>query len=499
MSEYAHIMGNSLGNFKEYWDVIENNPRLQGGFIWEWIDQSIDTVKNGKRIMAYGGDFPLEGPVNEDFSDNNFCVKGVVTAYRGMTPMAVEVRKVYQNIKTKYEGGNRIQVSNGFFFKNTGNVQLNWEIIENGKAVEKGETTSLLIEPQQSMQVSVPFRTHMRDDREYFLNVYYRLKDAEPFLNKGDTIAYEQLVLHTAPLPQMITAKGSLKEYKSGSKITVTGKDFEVVFDTASGTLEKYIVEKQGLLQSGPQPSYWRAPTDNDIGAGFNRNLRMWRNAYANGTITDVTAGAGDKGSYKIGFKKSLQDGDAISEQTFTIYADGTIHVNNQFTAVKGKYPLLMRVGTDMQLAREYDHINWYGRGPGENYWDRKSASLVGQYQQAVSEQYFPYARPQESGNKTDVRWVSFTNSKGKGLRIVASDSLLNISALPYSQDDLDPEMNKKQYHSGELVPRNEIYLHADLQQTGLQGMDSWGAWPLKQYRIPFANHAYSFWICPVK
>jgi beta-galactosidase len=225
----------------------------------------------------------------------------------------------------------------------------------------------------------------------------------------------------------------------------------------------------------------------------------MWRNAYTNGTMVEVTASAGDNGSYKIVFKKSLQDGDAISEQTFTIYADGTIHVNNQFTAVKGKYPLLMRVGTDMQLAREYDHINWYGRGPGENYWDRKSASLVGQYQQAMSEQYFPYARPQESGNKTDVRWVSFTNSKGKGLRIVASDSLLNISALPYSQDDLDPEMNKKQYHSGELVPRNEIYLHADLQQTGLQGMDSWGSWPLKQYRIPFANHAYSFWICPVK
>ena len=499
MSEYAHIMGNSLGNFKEYWDVIENNPRLQGGFIWEWIDQSIDTVKNGKRIMAYGGDFPLEGPVNEDFSDNNFCVKGVVTAYRGMTPMAVEIRKVYQNIKTKYEGGNRMQVRNGFFFKNTGNVQLNWEIIENGKAIEKGETTSLPIEPQQSMQVSVPFRTHMRDDREYFLNVYYRLKDAEPFLNKGDTIAYEQLVLHTAPLPQMITAKGLLKEHKSGGKITVTGKDFEVVFDTASGTLEKYIAGKQVLLQSGPKPSYWRAPTDNDIGAGFNRNLRMWRNAYDSGKMMDVTAGAESNGSYKIVFKKSLQDGDAISEQSFTIYADGAIHVNNQFTAVKGKYPLLMRVGTDMQLAKEYNHINWYGRGPGENYWDRKSASLVGQYEQAVSEQYFPYARPQESGNKTDVRWVSFTNDKGKGLRIVASDSLLNISALPYSQDDLDPEMNKKQYHSGELVPRNEIYLHADLQQTGLQGMDSWGAWPLKQYRIPFANHAYSFWICPVK
>lgn len=499
MSEYAHIMGNSLGNFKEYWDVIESNPRLQGGFIWEWIDQSIDTVKNGKRIMAYGGDFPLEGPVNEDFSDNNFCVKGVVTAYRGMTPMAVEIRKVYQNIKTKYDGGNGIQVSNGFFFKNTGNVQLDWEIIENGKPIEKGETTSLTIEPQQSIQVNIPFKTHMRDDREYFLNVYYRLKEAEPFLSKGDTIAYEQLVLHTAALPQMIPAKGSLKEYKSGSKITVTGKDFEVVFDTASGILEKYMVGKQVLLQSGPQPSYWRAPTDNDIGAGFNRNLRMWRNAYTHGTMIHVTAGAGNNGSYKIVFKKSLQEGDAISEQAFTVYADGTIQVSNQFTAVKGKYPLLMRVGTDMQLSQEYDRINWYGRGPGENYWDRKSASLVGQYRQTVSEQYFPYARPQESGNKTDVRWVSFTNEKGKGLRIVASDSLLNISALPYSQDDLDPEMNKKQYHSGELVPRNEIYLHADLQQTGLQGMDSWGAWPLKQYRIPFANHAYSFWICPVK
>lgn len=499
MSEYAHIMGNSLGNFKEYWDAIENNPKLQGGFIWEWIDQAIDTVKNGKRIMAYGGDFPLEGPVNENFSDNDFCVKGVVTAYRGITPMAVEVRKVYQYVKTKYEGANRLTVNNSYFFRNLDNVQLVWELMEEGKTVEKGTVTSLPAAPRESVTLNLPIQTKQKEGKEYFLNLHYQLKEAEPFLEKGYDIAYEQFALNTAALPKMVTAKGNVTGEKAGSRITVSGKDFTIVFDAANGTMQQYSLQKQELLQQGPRPAFWRAPTDNDIGAGFNKNLRMWRNAYGEGKLLETTANQRADGPYEVKFRKELLSGDAIQEQSFTVYADGTVKVDNRLTAVKGKYPLLMRVGNDLQLNKQYSNITWYGRGPGENYWDRKSASLIGLYKQTVSEQYFAYARPQESGNKSDVRWVSFTNSNGKGLRVTASDSLLNIAALPYSMDDLDPEVNKKQYHSGELNPRNEIYLHIDLQQTGVQGMDSWGAWPLKPYRLPFADQQYSYWISPVR
>ncbi|MGY0041314.1 beta-galactosidase small subunit [Pedobacter sp. NJ-S-72] len=204
-------------------------------------------------------------------------------------------------------------------------------------------------------------------------------------------------------------------------------------------------------------------------------------------------------GSYTANFKKELLDGEAAQESSITVFADGTLKVDNHLKAVKGKYPLLLRVGTDLELKKEYENIEFYGRGPWENYWDRKTASLVGLYKQKTKDQYFAYARPQESGNKTDVRWVNFTNQKGKGLQFVYENNLLSFSALPYSLDDLDPEQDKKQYHSGELTERNSIYVHMDAQQSGVQGIDSWGSSPLKEYRVPFADQNYSYWIKPIK
>ncbi len=499
MSEYAHIMGNSLGNFKEYWDAIESHPKLQGGFIWEWIDQGIDTVKNGKRILAYGGDFPLEGPVNENFSDNNFCVKGVVTAYRELTPMAVEVKKVYQYIKTSWVGNHRIQINNSYFFKNIDNIQLNWELIENGKLLEKGSVQTLTVAPRQSITIDLPVKTKQQTGKEYFLNVHYVLKQAEPFLEKGYEIAYDQFALNKVDhkFAPAIT-KGNLKINKTDDAYTINGKNFSVVFDTKNGILKSYAYNKQVLLKNGPQPAFWRAPTDNDMGSGFNKSLRMWRDAYNEGKLLNANLEQNADGSCTVNFKKDLIDGSAVEEQSFTIHADGVIKVHSRFNAVKGKYPLLMRMGNNLQLNKKYSNIEFYGRGPWENYWDRKTASLVGIYKQDVKNQYFPYARPQESGNKSDVRWVSFTNKKGKGLQFIYADSLLNFAALTYNLDDLDPEVNKKQYHSGELVPKNEIYLHIDLQQTGMQGIDSWGSWPLKEYRLPYKDYSYSYWIKPL-
>ncbi|MGV3765617.1 MAG: glycoside hydrolase family 2 TIM barrel-domain containing protein [Chitinophagaceae bacterium] len=499
MSEYAHIMGNSLGNFKEYWDNIESHPRLQGGFIWEWIDQSIDTVKNGKRIMAYGGDFPLEGPVNQNFSDNNFCVKGVVTAYRGLTPMAIEIKKVHQFVKTTLESNFNVSVFNSYFFRNLENYALNWELLENGKVVEKGSIPKLNIEPRTKASFTLPVKTKQKPGSEYFLNVRYVLKNAEPFLEAGYEVAYEQFALGTYAPVAIKPASGKLEGKQEGNSITVKGKDFYVVFDASSGTMKTYDIKGETVLQQGPAPSYWRAPTDNDIGAGFNRSLRMWRNAYAGGKDTKAALKKLENGAYEVTFSKVLLNGDAEQEQHFTVYADGSVHVHNSFKALKGNYKLLLRMGNDLQLNKAFSNISWYGRGPWENYWDRKTASLVAHYTQTLEQQYFPYARPQESGNKSDVRWASFTNKKGKGIRIIAEDSLLNVSALPYNIDDLDPEMEKKQYHSGELKPRPEIYLHIDLNQTGMQGIDSWGAWPLEEYRLKFRNYEYSYWIRPVK
>jgi len=500
MSEYAHIMGNSLGNFKEYWDAIENNPNLQGGFIWEWIDQAIDTVKNGKRIMAYGGDFPLYEPTNENLSDNDFCVKGVVTAYRGMTPMAVEVKKVYQHIKAKLNGISEVTITNGYFFRNLDNLQLNWEILENGLNVEKGAAIALTgIAPGQNKVIALPVKTKMKAGNEYFLNVTCCLKQPEPFLEAGYAMAYEQFELTTPVAPDEIQAKGELKTITKDDVCVVRGSDFILTFDLKAGILKSYILKGMPMIENGPQPSFWRAPTDNDIGAGFNKNMRMWRNAYRDGRLIEAKVNTEKSNRVEVLFGKSLVNGDAIAKQKLTVYADGSIKVDNQFEAVKGSYKLIMRIGNDLQVNKQLDQIKWYGRGPGESYWDRKTASLVGVYNQTLGEQYYAYARPQESGNKSDVRWYTVTNKNGKGLRVEFAKDLLNCSALPYSLDDLDPEADKKQYHSGELVTRNEIYMHIDLQQTGMQGMDSWGAWPLKKYQIPFANQQYSYWIRPMR
>jgi len=497
MSEYAHIMGNSLGNFKEYWDVIESKPNLQGGFIWEWIDQSIDTVKNGKRIMAYGGDFPLAGPVNEDFSDNNFCVKGVVTAYRNLTPMAVEVKKVYQYIKTSRKG-NAISINNSYFFKTLNNIRLEWELLKDGKVIENGKINNLQIEPRTSKEYTLPIKTKINSSSEYFLNIYYKLKDSEPFMNAGFAVAEEQLAWSGKPMIyQSAKQSGSLILTTKKQTTTIKGKNFSVSFDVDKGTLKEYNFNGKNYISQGPSPGFWRAPTDNDIGSGFNISLRKWRTAYLDAKLIDAVINIQNDGSYLLSFKKSIVDGDAEVAQTYQVNQDGTIKVHIKFKALKGKHFLLLRFGNDLEINKDLNQITFYGRGPGENYWDRKTASKIGMYNQNVNNQYFPYARPQESGNKSDVRWVSMTDLKGKGLRIEMADSLLNFSALPYSIDDLDPEAEKKQYHSGELVKREKIYMHLDLQQTGVQGIDSWGGIPLEQYRYPYSNHEYSYWIIP--
>ncbi|MDP2421263.1 glycoside hydrolase family 2 TIM barrel-domain containing protein [Sediminibacterium sp.] len=495
-SEYAHIMGNSLGNFKDYWNVIENNPKLQGGFIWEWIDQSIDTVKNGKRIKAYGGDFPLEGPVDENLSDNNFCVKGVVDAYRNLTPMALEVKQVYQNIKTNFDGINRIVIKNGFFFRPLNNVYLRWALQENGLVKETGKIEAIHIEPQEEQSFLIATNFKRNANKEYQLNIYYALKTEEPFLNQDYIIASEQFLLNELQANNSTpTFKNGLSVSKSNQILQIKGRSFSVKFDIEKGVLNSYIMNGDEIIQSGPIPSFWRAPTDNDIGAGFNKSLRIWRNIYESTSALEYSISSIDKGLIKVFFTKTLLNGDAKHRQIYSIYSDGSIQVENMFEAVKGKYPLLLRAGNDLTISGDFANINWYGRGPGENYWDRKTNTYIGQYTQTVDEQYYPYARPQESGNHTEVRWVSFSNSKGRKIKFIYNDSLLSFSALPYHLNDLDPEMNKKQYHSGELIKRPEIYLHMDLNQTGLQGMDSWGAWPLEKYRVPFKNYTYSYWI----
>ena len=502
MSEYAHIMGNSLGNFKEYWDAIENSNLLQGGFIWEWIDQSFDTVKNGKRIMAYGGDFPLGGPVNEDFSDNDFCVKGVVTAYRQLTPMAIEVKKVQQNISAKYIGNNKITVRNKYFFRDLSNYEIYWTLAENGKEIQKGNIKDFNTRPQQETTIIVPFKNTFKADADYYLTLSYQLKNAEPFLEKGYEIGHDQFALQTQfKNNNSKWNKGNRKVVEEGSEIKISGKNFSLDVNKKTGKVEHYKVNGVELIESLAIPAFYRAPTDNDIGAGLNTKLRTWRNAYDQAKDIQVATKFNDDGSVLLTIQSKIEHatGNGNLIQELIILPSGNIKVSNSFDVKENKVSTLMRIGNDFVLPKSLTRVSWYGNGIWENYIDRHTNSLVGIYNQSVDEQYFSYARPQESGNKTAVRWFEIKNSKGKGVRFEYTDSLLSTSVLPYSLQSLDPEARKRQYHSGELVKdAKSIFAKVDLIQLGLQGMDSWGAMPLPQYQIKNGTYRYSYWIKPL-
>ncbi len=515
-SEYAHAMGNSLGNFKDYWEVIEDPqyPTLQGGFIWDWIDQGFKVTRNGKTFFAFGCDFEPEFVFKDRAKDRNFLCNGVINPDRIPNPGAYEVRKVYQNIGTKLTNAStyEIVVKNKNYFRNLSNYYLAWELIEDGKVAQSGKIDDVNAAPQQSKNIQLPVTYAQQPGKEYFLNVYYKLKTAEPFLAKDFVIATEQFALGTFKSPVITLATAPLKVNQTQAEWTATGKDFSVVFDLQTGWIKSYKYKGQVMINTGAEVNFWRPMTDNDHGAQLNkmrkptdrtdgedtdRRLREWKDLGKTEKATvQVTEG---NGLYKIKSERILFNGDAKYTQVYTIDGSGMIQVDNSFEKIKDTYhPMMPKFGNCFVLPKQYSNLTYYGRGPWENYIDRNSAANVGLYKSTVDEQFFPYVRPQETGNKTDVRWFSLTDKNGNGLKFTGAFPI-EFSALFFNMDDLDPEMERKQYHAGELVKRNEIYLDVDYRQMGVAGTDSWYALPLKPYRLNYGSHQYTYFIQPVK
>ncbi|MDR0505657.1 MAG: DUF4981 domain-containing protein [Dysgonamonadaceae bacterium] len=499
-SEYAHAMGNSVGNFKDYWDVIENAdyPTLQGGFIWDWIDQGFKVTRNGKTFFAYGGDFEPESVFEGKGNDRNFLINGVIASDRTLHPHAFEIKKVYQNIETRLTDANKynITIFNKNFFRNLSNYYLLWELLENGKVAQSGKIETLSIEAKKNQTLALPVTYQFKNGNEYFLNVYYKLKTEEPFIPKDYTIADEQFALSEYQAPAIAeTPNGKLQVSKTEKSWTCKGKDFSVTFNLNNGLISQYQYKGKTLIESGGQVNFWRPMTDNDYGSGSNKNLIVWREA---GKTENVTVEISEEnGSYIIATLRKLLDGDAQFTQKYTVKSDGTVLIDNKFDKIRGERPIMPKFGTCWIISQSLEHLTYYGRGPWENYIDRKSSAYTGLYQSTVNEQFHPYARPQENGNKSEVRWFSLTDVKGRGLKITGI-APLEFSALHYSIADLDPETEKKQYHSGELEKRKEIYLNIDYGQMGVAGIDSWYSLPLEQYRMKYDSYSYSYFIQPV-
>lgn len=501
--EYAHAMGNSMGGFKEYWDLIRKYPNLQGGFIWDFVDQAVRTKgKNGVEIYAYGGDFHPHDP-----SDGNFCVNGVVSPDRVPNPHADEVRYYYQNIWTTPSDlpAGKVKVYNENFFRDLSDVTLDWVLLNNGVPVRDGRIDKISVAPGETTEVTIPYG-QISNKGEWLLNVSYNLKDAEGLLPAGHCIAKEQFILNETAVADMDVTTPSQPNLKTPVPtivdnhsffMGVKGDDFNLEFDRNSGFMTKYEVNGTEMLAEGGKltPNFWRAPTDNDYGAGLQKKYSAWKNPEIK---LESLKGEMKDGLAVVSADYKMPGVSASLKLTYTINGEGAVKVTESLTTDKNaKVSDMFRFGMQMQMPESFGSIEYYGRGPIENYSDRNHSTLLGIYNQKVEDQFYPYIRPQETGTKTDIRYWKQLNNSGNGLEFIAENPF-SASALNYSIESLDGGAWKANTHSPEIEKVNYTNLLIDKAQMGLGCVNSWGALPLKEYRLPYGDYTFTFVMKPV-
>ena len=504
--EYAHAMGNSQGGFKEYWDLIHKYPKYQGGFIWDFVDQSNHWKnKDGIDIYGYGGDFN-----KYDASDNNFNDNGLISPDRRPNPHAHEVGYFYQSIWTTPGDLSKgeIKVYNENFFRDLSAYYMEWQLLANGEVMQTGVVQDLNVAPQQTATLKLNLNTEkICPCKELLLNVTYKLKAAETLMPAGSTVAYDQLTIrpYTAKALELKNQKASnldivvpvIKD-NDHNYLIVEGENFIIEFNKHNGYLSRYEADGMQLLNPGAQltPNFWRAPTDNDYGAGLQHRYAVWKNP----------------GLKLTSLKQSIENEQAIVQAeyemkavkgklflTYVINNEGAVKVTQKMEAGKEeKVSDMFRFGMQMQMPENFNEVEYYGRGPVENYADRNHSTLIGKYRQTVAEQFYPYIRPQETGTKTDLRWWRVLNISGNGLQFVG-DAPFSASALNYSIESLDDGVQKDQRHSPEVAKAPFTNLCIDKVQMGLGCVNSWGTLPLEKYRVPYQDYEFSFILTPVR
>jgi beta-galactosidase len=496
--EYAHAMGNSTGNLQDFWDYVESQPRHQGGFIWDWVDQGILTKNDkGRNIWGYGGDFEPEGT----YTDQNFCCNGLVGPDRSLHPGIWEVKKAYQYIKIRPVDieSYQFEIKNMYDFTSLKNNQIFWEIQADGVQILEGELPVLDIAPGKSETIAIAGIDVVKDPvPEYFINFYAKSLTATEMIPAGHIVAAEQF-----KIPCQTVMNIEEEEYPdfvmndTPDEFIFSGDNFTIRFNRGNGSLTQYTYQENDLLAGDLNINFWRAPTDNDFGNGMQHRLKPWKLAGKNRIVTADSVVRPDNDSYAVIFRFSFPDVESTGRTEYTVKGNGEIIVQNSFSPGEKDFIELPRYGMTLVLSPGYDDMKWFGRGPFENYQDRYTAAFTGLYESTVSEQFVPYSRPQENGNKTDVRWATFTDDQGRGLKITGMP-LLSMSALHFSMEDLDPGKTKKNIHPPDLDPRPEIYLNIDYKQMGVGGDNSWGALPHDKYRLFPKEYSYAFKINPL-
>ncbi len=498
--EYNHTMGNSGGGLKDYWELVRKYPKFQGGFIWDFVDQALHGKDaNGVSIYKYGGDYN-----NYDGSDNNFNCNGIIGPDRQLNPHAYEVAYQYQNIWAEpvdLKAG-KISVHNEYFFRDLSNYKLVWTMTEDGKAVQTGEVNDLKVAPQQTVEYTLPYNAQAFKG-ELLLNLSFVLKTAEPLMKAGQEVAYRQLHI-TLPTYNYAgpAAEGKLKlqNKKKDTQISITANGVDVKIDKATGLLTSYTVNGTSMLGEGGtlKPNFWRAVTDNDMGAHLNIAYKAWHHPVMN--LQSLTA-TSDKRTATVVARYDMPEVKAQLVLSYVVYPNGEIKVNQKMTTTPGaKVSNLFRFGMVLQMPYDMDQSEYFGRGPIENYLDRRECMNISINKQSADEQFFSYIRPQESGTKTDMRWWIQSTKAGTGLRVV-SDNAFSASAIHYNIDDLDDGEEKEQRHTQQVAKSKYTNLFLDKRMAGVGGIDSWSphAKAMPKYEVKYGNFDFTTWLIPLK
>jgi beta-galactosidase len=515
--EYAHSMGNSTGNLKEYWDVINKHEVLAGGFIWDWVDQGLlEHDEDGIPYWTYGGDY---GPTDVP-SSGNFNFNGVIFPDRSIQPAYWEVKYAYQEVDFAaiHLIGGEVKVSNNYDFLSLDGFHLNWKLTDNGNAISEGSSENLGIAAGSSKTVklwtSLPKQT---PGHEYYLTLHLISKDARSLLPAGHEYASEQFELANLAeaAKQAQPPRGKIRLKQNGNLLSISGKGFSYGFDTETALLSSINYGENELMLKPMQPNFWRAPIDNDFGNYMPDWAAVWRDAGSNRRLLDLSSEKQDRGSVVVTADYAFDDADgneiARWSAIYTINAAGELHVSNRFDR-QADLPVLPRLGMNLELIRPLDEVQWYGRGPFENYSDRKLAAHVGIYQNKVEDHYVAYMRPQENGYKTDVRWLSLTDNKQSGISFEADD-LISFGVHHNRLEDFVPPVKiaitsedgpgarddekRVNIHVNDIKPRELISVDIDLGQMGVGGDDSWGKRTLQKYSLNQQSYNYGFTIKP--
>ena len=506
--EYAHAMGNSIGGFKEYWDIIRKYPKYQGGFIWDFVDQGLrdKSPVTGKEIFTYGGDYG-----RYPASDYNFNCNGIIAPDRRLNPHAYEVQYYYQNVWISDKGfkDGRIEIYNENFFKSLDDLELEWFVGGAGHSHHNGNRPNGMtfghggkldisgIAPQQrkvltieAMQKTIARVMGHHGDQELFVSFQLKAKDnKQPYIDNGQVVARQQFVLNPYQFPVINAEQAKVGCEETNSYVKLTAGGTVLTIGKQSGMIDYLDIDGQPMLidRQSVTPEFWRAPTDNDYGAWMQQRFSQWKAPQQKVTHIAVNGNS-------VVANIEMPVNQAKQTMTYTLQADGSVVVRQQMQVDENaKDSWMFRYGMQLQMPKQYNTIKYYGRGPHENYSDRHSSEFIGVYENKVADEYYPYVRPQESGNHTDVRWFEVTDGK-RGLKF-ESNAPMECSALPYLVEDLDAGARKEHawgQHSGDLVERPLTQVHIQQRQMGLGCVNSWGAWPEKPYLLP-AKQGYDF------